>query len=365
MNLTIVRLLLVVTKKRSLFSMMLLVITASTAMAQTGFEQLIKAGPADAEKLVNAYGTPLLKGFGLGMNSGWTNSAKTLGLFHFDIRVSATAVIVPSSERTFDVTKIGLSSNLRPANPNDIIAQSFSGKDVDGPLMDIYDTNGNKLTSFYMPQGLIESFVPTPQVQVTLGLFQNTDVSVRAIPKVKLNNDIGKVSLFGFGIKHNFIQDFAGADDPMPFDFALAFSYSRLNYSKSINLQPEGIAVAADASQVKDFNTQELYGNFDNYLFQAVLSKQLSIFTPYISVGYNISKTDLGLKGNYPIINGITDNQLSYTTYTDPVSINTTHVKGIRADMGFQVKFPVLTLYGSYGLAERYSMVNVGIGIGF
>lgn len=59
-----------------------------------GFEQLIRSGPADASKLVNAYAHPLLKGLGLGMNSGWTNTAKTLDLLHFDLRVTVTAVFV-------------------------------------------------------------------------------------------------------------------------------------------------------------------------------------------------------------------------------------------------------------------------------
>jgi len=344
----------------------LLILLINHTHAQTGFEQLVQAGPADASKLINAYGRPLFKGFGLGMNSGWTNTAKTLGLFHFDLRVTASAVIVPTSERTFDVTKIGLSSNIRPDNPKEVMAQSFSGnKNITGPTMNIYDGKGDKLTSFNMPRGIVESIVPSPQLQLTIGLFQNTDVTVRAIPKVRFDKNIGSVTQFGLGIKHNVIQDFAGSGTQMPFDLALAFGYSRLNYSKSLNLQPASFAEPSSPDQVKDFSTQELYGHFDNYLFQAIFSKQLSFFTPYISLGYNISKTEVGLKGNYPIINGITDGELSYTTFTDPVSLNLTHVKDLRADIGFQLKFPILTLYGSYGYTESYSMVNAGVGLGF
>src|SRR6185503_19961176 len=36
-----------------------------------GFSALIQSGPADATKLVNAYGEPLFKGIGVGLNSGW------------------------------------------------------------------------------------------------------------------------------------------------------------------------------------------------------------------------------------------------------------------------------------------------------
>src|ERR1700761_1790290 len=85
-------------------------LAASITKAQNGFDQLLKSGPADATKLVDAYGRPLFKGLGLGMNSGWTNTAQTNGLLHFDLRITGTAVFVPQSDKTFDVTKIGLSN---------------------------------------------------------------------------------------------------------------------------------------------------------------------------------------------------------------------------------------------------------------
>ncbi|RNL53453.1 hypothetical protein D7004_10250 [Pedobacter jejuensis] len=76
--------------------------------AQFNFEQLIKSGPADAEKLVDAYARPLFYGLGLGMNSAWTNTAQTLKPLHFDLRIVATGAFVPSSKQSFDVSEIGL-----------------------------------------------------------------------------------------------------------------------------------------------------------------------------------------------------------------------------------------------------------------
>src|SRR5882757_7664160 len=86
---------------------------APGAYAQGGFSALIKSGPADATKLVNAYGEPLFKGIGVGLNSGWYSSAKAKKLLGFDLRISASATFVPTSDKTFDVSKIGLSSNVR------------------------------------------------------------------------------------------------------------------------------------------------------------------------------------------------------------------------------------------------------------
>jgi len=352
--------------KKLLLSILLILAVSFSSYSQIGFEQLLKAGPADAATLVSSYGDPLFKGFGLGMNSGWTNTAKTLGFLHFDIRVTGTAVVVPSYARAFDVTKIRLSSHLQPANPNEVMSPTFSGNTgQNGPLMNLFDDYGNKITSFDLPPGVLKGFVPSPQLQVTLGLVLNTDVTVRWAPKIVLNNDFGSVSLTGFGIKHNIMDDFAsGKGARKPFDLAFAASYNRVRYQKKLNLQPLEGSVPKDPDQLKDFSTQAVYGNFDNYLVQMIVSKQLSFFTPYIALGYNTSKTQFGIEGNFPIPTGISGDQLSYTTYTDPVEINFTHVKGMRADMGFQLKFPILTIFASYGLADSYGMVNGGIGIG-
>jgi len=352
--------------KKLLSSLFVILFASLSSYAQIGFEQLLKAGPSDAATLISAYGDPLFKGFGLGMNSGWTNTAKTLGFLHFDIRVTGTAVIVPSYSRAFDVTKIGLSEHLQPAIPDDVMSPTFSGNtDHNGPLMNLFDDYGNKITSFDLPPGVLKGIVPSPQLQATVGLVLNTDITVRWSPKIVLNNDFGSVSLLGFGIKHNVMDDIAGAKgDHNPFDLAFAFSYNRVRYKKTLNLQPLEGTVPKDADQVKDFTNQAVYGNFDNYLAQMILSKQLSFFTPYIALGYNTSKTEFGIEGNFPIPTEISGDQISYTTYTDPVKINFTHVKGMRADMGFQLKFPLLTIFASYGLADRYGMVNGGIGIG-
>jgi len=55
-------------------------------------------------------------------------------------------------------------------------------------------------------------------------------VTLRAIPKIKFNKDIGSVTQFGLGIK--------------------------------LDLQPADFALPANAEQVKDFSTQEIYGHY-------------------------------------------------------------------------------------------------------
>lgn len=354
-------------KKTFILTLILFLYFPRELYAQLNFEQLIRSGPDDAEKLVDAYTRPLLYGFGLGMNSGWTNTAQALGPLHFDLRIIGTGSVVPTSKQSFDVTQIGLSSNLRPSDPGKVLSPTFTGDTKNnGPWMDLYDSNNNKLISFELPNAVIRNVVPTPQLQLNVGLIGNTEVMIRAAPKIKLGKYFGSVSLFGFGIKHNFVRDFVDKEvKKTPFDFSLLLGYNSVKYSMALDLQPlEGMVPENDA-QIADFTSQEVFARFNNYLFQATISKQFSVFTPFASVGYSISKARLGLKGNFPIVNSIRNDQIAYITYADPFMLERTYLKTFRGDVGFQVKLPVLRIYASYGFSGGYGMLSGGVGLGF
>src|ERR1700743_163916 len=118
----------------------------SSNSSGNGFDQLIRSSPADATKLFQNYAEPLFKGFGTGLNSGWNNTAKTKKFLHFDLRVTANVAFVPTGDKTFDVTKIGLSNHITvdPASTTNI-APTFGGsKNGPTPLMDIKNDNGVK-----------------------------------------------------------------------------------------------------------------------------------------------------------------------------------------------------------------------------
>src|SRR6201996_6283519 len=123
----------------------LLITGAFKANAQSsddsGFDQLIKSSPGDATKLLQNFAEPLFKGFGVGLNSGWNNTAKTKKFLHFDLRLTANVAMVPVSDQSFDVTKIGLSNHLTPdASSPTNIAPSFAGdKNAATPKMDIWN----------------------------------------------------------------------------------------------------------------------------------------------------------------------------------------------------------------------------------
>ena len=345
----------------NLLTITFLFLSTTIVNAQDNFADLIKSNPADATKLLSAYANPLFKGFGLGQNSGWNNTARAKKLLHFELRISASAAFVPASDKSFDVTKIGLSSHIGPADPAQTIAPTFAGnKDNGGPLLNIYDDNHKQVGQFNTPAGQI-GFIPAPQIQITVGLIDNTDVTARAVPKINFDGT-GSASMFGFGFKHDIMQDIVGktADALIPFDLALAFGYSHLNLDVPINVDADFNSQPASGSQNSDFSNQHIKGSFNNFMLQAIISKKLLFFTPFFSVGYNSTHTKIAALGNYPLTTG--DN--TYTVYTNPVSLSQSSVNGIRADLGFQLNLGFFRIYASGSLAQ-YKSADVGIGFGF
>ncbi len=353
----------------------LLTIASGTALrAQEDVSELIKSSPADATKLATAYLTPLFKGFGTGLTQGWYNTARNKGTGRFDLRISASAAIIPTSARTYDVTQLGLSNRVSVKSGGNI-AQTVGGDEISGPTLAIKDGNGYELESFALPQGTGISYVPAPQLQATLGLPKGIDVSLRYVPSIKLGDDIGKVEMIGGGIKLNILQFLTKGDKILPFNLAIAAGYTQIKYELGLDVPPPSPTEATPAtpSDVKDFNTQKISAQFSGTNIDAILSKKLLFLTPYVSVGYSTGKTDVGLKGNYPIISGGTLTGVTpsgpviaktYSTFTDPISIKRTDISGVRASVGFQMSLLVLKVYGSYNLGE-YNSVNAGIGFGF
>ena len=334
-----------------------------SAKAQDGISELLKTAPGDATKLLNAYANPLFKGFGTGLNNGWTNTAKTKSLLHFDLRVSASGVFVPTADKSFNVNNIGLSNNTRLKSGSPAVTPTIGGqKDATPATLVLYANDGvTEIDQFKLPER-VTPVIPAPQIQLTVGLIKSTDVTVRFIPKTKISNNVGLVGMIGFGLKHNIMEDiFGGVGGKLvPFDLALAAGYTRFNYELPLEVRPSGTRVPdANSAGKTDFSTQRLEGHFSGFNIQALISKKFLVFTPFAAVGFNTAKTDVGLYGNFPVSNSLT----TYAVYTDPIKINQNSISDVKLDVGFQLDLAFFKFYASGSLA-KYKSVTAGIGFG-
>lgn len=336
-------------------------LTGSSALAQDEVGGLIKSSPQDAMKLAEAYLNPLFKGFGIGLNSGWNNTGRAKNTGRFEVRVGFTGAFVPDADKAFDVTRLGLSDNIRPTNPAQTISPTVASSSGDRVEMGIYNPafagGAIPVETFDLPDGANIPFIPAPQVQATVGLPKGIDVTLRAMPKVNLG-DFGSIGMIGGGVKLDVLPLLLNktADKLLPFDLGVAFGYTRFNYKLPLDVRPE-----SGAQQDPD---QRIEATFSGINAEAILSKKLMFFTPFISVGYNTAQTDARLKGEYEFTTGATaTGSPTYTTFTDPMRIKNDDIGGLRANAGFQLNLAVLRFYASYSVAE-YNSFNAGIGIG-
>lgn len=332
---------------------------SNAAFAQGDVSQLIQSGPEDAAKLAKAYLQPGFKGVGFGMNSAWFNSAKTKNLGRFDLKFQGTAAIVSASDRTFDISTLGLSANTRYNNANSITPTLF-GENKTGAELTVYDDDNNEIGSFNLPGGTGINFVPTPQIQLTVGLIKNTDLSVRYTPEVG-GNDFGKISSWGVGLKKEITSLLPGKSEKIiPVDIAVAFGYNQINYKYEVPEEEE----INDGNEPGDLN-QRVEAQFSGFTVDAILSKKLALFTPFVSVGYNTAKSELGLLGKYSVQTGYQAGGLlpEYETFTDPVKLNSKDIAGVRANIGFSLHLAIFRLYAAYSIGE-YQAVTGGIGLG-
>lgn len=317
-------------------------------MAQNDVGDLFKSSPQDATKLVDAYMSPLFKGMGIGLNSGWANTAKSKGTLRFELRLSATAAFVPDKDKAYNASTLGLNT-IRPAAGSNGIGPTAFGNDAPGSKMEIYTSGGTPTgQTFNLPEGTGLNFVPAPQLQLTVGLPKHIDLTLRFVPDIKLGDDIGKISQYGAGVKVELLPLIMGKTEKLlPFDLGVALGFTNTTY-----------LLPLDINNGK-YDNQEVEVKFKGFNAEALISKKLVFFTPFASVGFNSSNSSLNARGTYDF-----QTSAGAATFTDPVSIKHKDLSGMKASLGFQLNLSFFRLYASY-TAAKYSYVNGGVGFGF
>ncbi len=357
-----------------------IVISASlfTSVTYSQFDKLdfLKSSTSDGIKFLEAYMTPWINAFGAGLNGSWYNTAKPHKLGGFDITTALNVGFVPTTAETFDLSTLGLSSNISPTTGS---APTVAGPDDNGPLLSYSVTeplSGDEyeLASFRTPPGVAWRYIPVPTLQVGVGLPLGTEVKARFVPRLTFDNDLiqGDIGLWGIGVMHSIIQYVPG-NDLLPVDASVFFGYTKLTGNVPINLQP-GTPQNYTTYNLASFDDQNLAASVSALNISAVGSLNLPVITLYGGLGYSKTNTILQLEGNYPSPVLVTPAlpALPYVEYNDSGvktgddfgEINVENFSGLRANIGFRLKFAVITIHADYTRAQ-YNVVSAGLGISF
>lgn len=357
--------------KNQLFIMkkILIVLTLFVAVqqvvAQSDVVQFIKAGAADANKLFQPYLEPYAFALGEGLNNGWYNSAETHKWLGFDLSVSASAIQIPNSAKTFDLSELQF-SRLSVVGTN-TIAPTIAGADQEGPSLLVTDDQGHELASFKSPAGINLDIVPVPMVQLTFGALPHTDLSLRYVPKVKftIDEDKANIGMIGAGLKHNFLKSISALKD-LPLDAAVFVGYAKIDAETGVTFTPQDYGSGITSVTFTNTDDQMLKISTSSVKYGLVLSKKMGVLTVFGSVMQTTSKSTVDLLGKFPVVTALTNGDLVITdedALIDPINLDFEN-STIAFDAGLRLKLAFFSIYGSVTKAE-YTSFNAGISLGF
>ena len=196
--------------------------------------------------------------------------------------------------------------------------------------------------------GVNFSAVPTPTAQIGIGLVKNTDLKIRYVPTVAV--DDFELGIFGIGVMHD-IKQWIPAMKLVPIDLAGFIGTTKMSASIAIDdVDDAGFAISNGSAEMEVSATT----------VQVMISKKFTVFTPYASVGYNFTKSSINVNGEYTFKDqtGFSEDQ----TITNPIALEFKGGNSPRLTVGAQLKLLVLTIHADYTFQE-YSQISAGIGI--
>jgi hypothetical protein len=328
----------------------------------TNIGSMLSGPNSDAEKLLEAYFKPYGNAFGANLNSAWYNTAKTHKLGGFDLTFSITTSFVPKADKEFDIASLGLSNN-----PTSAMTPTVAGKKETGATMN-YTYGGNTL-SYKLPKGTGWGIIPSPIIQLGIGLVKETDLTLRYVPSLNIG-EYGKIGLWGIGIKHSLKQWIPGIKELPFFHLSVFMGYTQLKSSADISFKPSFYNDYMNPDPVDNttlnFDNQKMEMTFKSFTTSILASFDLPVITVYGGLGFATNNTNIALKGDYPLpnVNGstveITDGK------KDPINLKISNSSGARPRLtcGVKFKMAVITYHIDYTYT-KYSVLSTGLGISF
>lgn len=330
-------------KKLNLLVLLFLISISSKAQE---LESILLASQADAEKLTEAYINPAMNGLIYGMNSGWYHTAKAHKKLGFDITIGFNASFVPTKDELINFASLGLTSISSSSATSPTVAGTG-----DGAMMDVNATvQGQSVTaSFEMPSGINDDLplgaVPTPAVQIGVGLPYKFDVMLRLVPEVGSDDVKGK--LLGLGLKKEITSIF-GPLDKLPLHVSLLAAYT----SMDVNYEIDGNTIPGQ-NQKAEFK-------LNSFTAQAIASLNFPVINVYGGLGYSGGSSTLKMLGTYELQY---DNIATPVSVVDPIDLDFKS-SGFRATIGARLSLGFFKIFGDYTLQE-YNTASAGIAFSF
>jgi len=337
-------------------------------MGQSEFTHFLYGGVRDANKIVNAYASPLMEGIGNNLACGWYNTADALKPGRFQLRFIGSVSLAPDSRQRFDMSEMDLEHTSWNEEAGPVFPTIF-GKKSDNRMFFTWNSpvEEMKLVLSYKLPVPDTRMLPLVLPQLSVGVYKGTEVMLRFLPEMKIpgiRTEPIRTAFWGFGLKHNIDQWFG----PIPFPFKLSVlgSYGKAGLNlKGPVLLPNEIIEGLPVSSAENYDEQLFDFESRVYTLSLLLSKKLPAFTFFAGLNYTNADTELSFKGAYPVPVFNDDSELVIEHLYDPVTVDA-HLKQFSVSGGFRLKVAILSigLQASYA-PDGYSSLGASIGFGY
>ena len=268
--------------------------------------------------------------------------------------------MVPDADQVFEFIdseysntrlKAGSSNPLPTAmgGTTDAVLENYvNNQDID-PLLPPGETvigdypAPNGIAEEIKPYSLNQIAVPSPIVQIGLGLVKGTEIKVRWLPTI--SRDDFNFRYFGVGGMHSISQWIPGLKD-LPLDISAFVGYTKID--AEYNIPPGNIE---GSGQKAEFTVNTL-------TYQALVSAHISVLTVYAGLGMDNFTTKFRLLGTY---NVYPTSPIPIEPFTDPIDLEQSGNNGFRTTLGLRLKLAIITIHADYTFRE-YNTLTAGIG---
>lgn len=327
-------------KSRAIVFLLMIVWAPVSLVAQS--EENTELFIADMLTLADNFARPASNGATYQASAGWFSSAKSLEKWEFRISVHGNALFVPAEKKNFSLNNSQLRL-LEIENAQSAQLPTAFGSTTDNYLMGEV-TFMNPVTQemqtqevrFKAFEGIDRDYIPHAFLQLAVGLPYETELTVRAMPEVTI--DDVTASTYGVGLKHSLSQYFI--DDPDGFQLAAAIAFSRFN-----------VEYGFEPIEVQDLVMMDLIMvDADLWMMEAIASQRWGVFEAFAAAGVANSNFNYEMGGD-----GIALSMVN----TELQKLGDTEAK-FKADLGFNLHFGRFRI-SAMGTGGKYFNANLGL----
>ncbi len=340
------------------------------AVALNGFGQsldivsiFLRGGINDANKMTDAYISPLGTALGTANNSSWNFNYINDKKSHLWIDLKYNYTFVPSSAREFDIYDLNL-EEITPSDSEKHIAQTIFGEKTSIQLETkehiinpLPPFDQKPLATFNSAEGIGMRGLNLPYLNIGTS-YRGLILIFRGLPPLPISDSQGSIGLWGIGAGLTF-NDLLKPLNDFPVTFRLVAAYSSTIVNVKQDLQPDEAFISISGGPYNNQNFRLKTSDFTAGLF---VMKSFKVITTSVGLGYNSIHSTSKLTGTYPIYVKDPASLIGFSVadIEDPISISNND-NYFKAEFNVAARFNFFLINVNYSIG-RYDNLTAGIG---